>query len=531
MPRMSSSRMMRYDSSSILISVPPYFEISTLSPFFTVKSIFLPFSSILPVPRATTFPSCGFSLAVSGMMIPPFFTSCSSSGCTSTRSPSGFTLTVAISCCSHSFWFVVVPAAVDLLTVAGKLFPLFFLVAGNLIAQLFQLLFALIGEHVGIVLDLDCFLRLLVLFRMRFSFALHFLDFLFRKAGAAGDRDFLLSTSAKIFRANMQNAVRIDVECDFDLRNAARGRRDTVEVEYTELLVIAAQWTLALQHLDLHARLIVAVSRKDLRFARWDRGIPRNHWRCHAASGLDRQSQRCDVEQQHIFYLAFKNAALNRRANRDDFVRVHAFMRFLADEAAGGLDYFRHARHAAHQHELVHVALGKLRIFQTILDRLHRALDERIGELLEFCAGQLLLNVLRPARVRRDERQIDLVFLRARQRNFCFFSFFFDSLYGIRLFGQINPGILFEFADDPVHDLRIPVVTAEVRIAIGRFHLENAVADFKNGDVERAATQIVNRNLLVFLLVEAVSERRGCGLIDDAQHFKTCDFARVLGSV
>src|SRR5437763_1272042 len=96
MPRMSSSRMIRYDSSSILISVPPYFEISTLSPFFTVKSTFFPLSSILPVPKATTFPSCGFSLAVSGIMIPPFFTSCSSSGCTSTRSPRGLTLTAAI---------------------------------------------------------------------------------------------------------------------------------------------------------------------------------------------------------------------------------------------------------------------------------------------------------------------------------------------------------------------------------------------------------------------------------------------------
>src|SRR6266513_1972056 len=68
----------------------------TLSPFLTVKSTFLPLSSILPVPRATTLPSCGFSFAVSGIMIPPFFTSVSSIGCTSTRSPSGLTLTDAI---------------------------------------------------------------------------------------------------------------------------------------------------------------------------------------------------------------------------------------------------------------------------------------------------------------------------------------------------------------------------------------------------------------------------------------------------
>src|SRR5438132_12556447 len=112
MPRMSSSRMIRYVSLSILISVPPYLEISTLSPFFTVKSTFLPLSSILPVPKATTFPSCGFSLAVSGIMIPPFFTSCSSSGCTSTRSPSGLTLTAAIGFFTP-YWFWVEPAAVD----------------------------------------------------------------------------------------------------------------------------------------------------------------------------------------------------------------------------------------------------------------------------------------------------------------------------------------------------------------------------------------------------------------------------------
>src|SRR5205085_8093679 len=75
MPRMSSSRMIRKVSPSILISVPPYFEMRTLSPFFTVKSTFLPSSFTLPVPRATTLPSCGFSFAVSGMMIPPFFVS------------------------------------------------------------------------------------------------------------------------------------------------------------------------------------------------------------------------------------------------------------------------------------------------------------------------------------------------------------------------------------------------------------------------------------------------------------------------
>src|SRR5476649_1589541 len=80
----------------------------TRSPTLTSKGFFLPSSSILPVPMAMTFASWGFSLAVSGMMIPPFLTSPSSSGCTSTRSPRGRNVGFAIFCLlSFGCWFVV----------------------------------------------------------------------------------------------------------------------------------------------------------------------------------------------------------------------------------------------------------------------------------------------------------------------------------------------------------------------------------------------------------------------------------------
>ena len=67
--------MMRYSLSSILTSEPDYFPNKILSPAFTSRGIFLPLSPTLPLPTAITLPSCGFSLAVSGMMIPPFLTS------------------------------------------------------------------------------------------------------------------------------------------------------------------------------------------------------------------------------------------------------------------------------------------------------------------------------------------------------------------------------------------------------------------------------------------------------------------------
>src|SRR5438445_342126 len=93
---MSSSRRIRCSSPSILISLPVYLPKSTRSPAFTSTAISLP-SSRRPFPTATTLPSWGFSLAVSGMMIPPTLrSSFSSILLTMTRSCSGRIFIAAI---------------------------------------------------------------------------------------------------------------------------------------------------------------------------------------------------------------------------------------------------------------------------------------------------------------------------------------------------------------------------------------------------------------------------------------------------
>ena len=65
-------------------------------------------------------------------------------------------------------------------------------------------------------------------------------------------------------------------------------------------------------------------------------------------------------------------------------------------------------------------------------------------------------------------------------------------------------------------------------VTVGGLHFEDTVADFENGDIEGAATQVVNGDLFVGLLVEAVGERRGGRLVDDAEHVETGDLAGVL---
>ncbi len=88
-----------------------------------------------------------------------------------------------------------------------------------------------------------------------------------------------------------------------------------------------------------------------------------------------------------------------------------------------------------------------------------------------------------------------------------------------------------ELLDQPVDDLLVPVVAAEVGVAVGALHLEHAVADLEDRHVEGAAAEVEHEDRLVggALLVEAVGEGGGGGLVDDAQHLEAGDLARLLG--
>ena len=97
----------------------------------------------------------------------------------------------------------------------------------------------------------------------------------------------------------MKNAVGVDVERDFDLRQAARRRRNAFKVELAEELVGGSHFAFALVDLDGHGRLVVFSGREHLAVLRRNRRVALDHRGHHAAERLNAERKRGDVEQEH----------------------------------------------------------------------------------------------------------------------------------------------------------------------------------------------------------------------------------------
>ncbi len=59
------------------------------------------------------------------------------------------------------------------------------------------------------------------------------------------------------------------------------------------------------------------------------------------------------------------------------------------------------------------------------------------------------------------------------------------------------PCLFFKLVEHPVQDRVVEVVAAQVGIAIGRKHFEDAIADFEDGDIECSAAKVEDGDFFV----------------------------------
>jgi hypothetical protein len=119
----------------------------------------------------------------------------------------------------------------------------------------------------------------------------------------------------------------------------------------------------------------------------------------------------------------------------------------------------------------------------------------------------------------RDERQVDLGLLHAGELDLGLLRRLLQPLHSHLVVRQVDALGVLEGLDQPVHDLLVPVVPAELRVARGGLDLEDPLADLQHGHVEGSTPEVEDEDgVVALLLVQPVGQGRRGGLVNDAEH-------------
>ena len=270
-------------------------------------------------------------------------------------------------------------------------------------------------------------------------------------------------------------------------------------------------------------RLTILVSGEVLRHGGRDGLVARDDALDQAAHGFNAQRQRNHIKQQQFAssVVARQLVGLDGRAQGHDFVGVEVVERGLAKKLGHGLLDLRHAGGAAHHDHALHIVFDQLRIAQRFANGGDASGCQGLGGLLEIGAADL------HGQAAGGQGSIQRDHIRAGE---CFFGGAGSGLEHGFVFGGggLQAGLL---GHGGVGQGLVVIVSTQCRVASGGQDLKHALRQAQDGDVKGAATQIEHGINTLAGVVEAISNGRGGGLVDQAQHIQARQLRGVFGGL
>ena len=292
-------------------------------------------------------------------------------------------------------------------------------------------------------------------------------------------------------------------------------------------MVVLGHGTLALEDLDGDRVLVVGGSRKNLRLLRWDDRVAGDQLGHDTSDRFNAHRQRVHVKEDDLacVLLATEHAGLDSSAVGDGLIGVDTAARLLAvEELLDQLLHFGDARRAADQDNLIDLGLLHVGVFEDFLDRLHGRAEQVHVQFFELGAGQRLGEVF----ALEEALNFDPDLMGRGKSALGLFNLTTQLLDGAVVFTDVLALLFLVQLDEVIHDALVKVFASQVGITVGRNHLKDTVVDRQQRNVEGAATQVEDQNvLLALLLVKTVGDGSSRRLVDDAHHVQTCKINQV----
>merc|ERR1719259_757597 len=187
--------------------------------------------------------------------------------------------------------------------------------------------------------------------------------------------------------------IGINLEGNFNLRNTTRSRWNSSQVKLTENMVVLGHWPLTLKHLNGDGVLVVLSSGESLGLLGGDDGVTGDQLGHHTSNSLNSKGEGVHIQKNKVtgVFLSRQDTSLHSSSVCDSLIRVDASGWLLSiEEFLDKLLDLGNTSGSTNKHNLVDFIFLEISIFQNLLHRLHRGLEEVHVELLKLGTSKSL---------------------------------------------------------------------------------------------------------------------------------------------